>query len=235
MSADDQCELHGPIPGAVCNSMCGPQLNASIRGQLPRRSLVYISGAPGAGKSTLMAHLTRHCPRETLLKPFAHDLLTLPAGGLPVFSGHAVELGRRREKFSGTDALSMSVIGAAEEYLARPGQAHPLILAEGDRLANVRFLTTATRLGWDVRMLHLEAPEEVLDARCAARGSAQNEQWRRGRITKARNLITILAASGDRVTILDSRNSVECLAAAAVAAVPVLAALLPSDAPERAQ
>lgn len=199
-----------------------------------RRHLIYLSGPPGAGKSTLMRHLTRFCPRDTLLSPFAHDILHLPLTGLPLFAGTAVELGRRREKFSGTDALSMSVIGPAEDYLARAGRAHPLILGEGDRLANLRFFNAARNHGWHVTLVHLDAPQALLNARCAARGSTQNEQWRRGRITKARNLVDLAVLEGFRVEGLDGRNGPPCLTRTLTQTLPILAALFPADVEERA-
>lgn len=201
----------------------------------PPRTLVYLSGAPGAGKSTLMAHLTRHCGRTPITGIIAHDLLNLPIqAALPVGRyASAVELGRRRETFSGTDALSMSVLPQAEQYLARPGLARTLVLGEGDRLANMRFFTSARTLGWDLTVIHLNAPESLLDTRCAARGSTQSQTWRNGRYTKARNLVRTATEHGIPVVTLDARNDVPCLSTSAVEAVPALAALLPPNAPER--
>lgn len=202
-----------------------------------RRNMVYVSGPPGAGKSTLMAHLTRYCGRTPITGTIPHDLLTLPTGNSlpPPSFNTAVELGRRREKFSGTDALSMSIQPKAVQYMARPGLAHTLVLAEGDRLANINFLDHCRDLGWAVTLVNLYAPGTLLDERCAARGSTQNEGWRQGRITKAANLARLTANLRHPVIGLDARNSVGCLTRTLVEQLPLLAALFPPDAPERAQ
>ena len=204
---------------------------------IPRRSLVYVSGPPAAGKSTLIRHLTRYCPRHELAptpRGPARDLLHLPRpAALTLYSAGAVELGRRRDTFSGTDALPMNAVVAAEQYMLTTAKAHALILGEGDRLANRRFLVGAKTAGWHVTLIHLDAPAPVLDARCRDRGSTQSAGWRAGRETKAANLATAMLAEGIDVCLLPTGAlPADRLSAAAVARVPVLAALLPPDAPE---
>ena len=142
------------------------------------RHLIYLIGEPGAGKSTIMAAATAHYTRIKIDKPLAHEYL------LDGDEAIALELGYHRPLFSGTDTLGMSAINAAEELLAT--QPFPLVLAEGARLANLRFLTTATQLGYNVH-LHLitsrNAPQRRIN-----RGTTQNPSWIKGATTRANNL-----------------------------------------------
>jgi hypothetical protein len=160
-------------------------------------ALIYVVGAPGSGKSTLMAALTAGCTRHPVDQPVPHDVLT--AGDRQPLGA---ELGRRRTTFSGTDALAMSVSPAAKAWVAT----HPygLVLAEGDRLAHMGFLTAAADAGYRVTLVYLQADPDLVDARCAARGSTQDPTWRAGRATKAHRLGASASEAGYRVLLLDA-------------------------------
>jgi hypothetical protein len=167
--------------------------------------LVYMSGEPGVGKSTLMGDLTAAWRRHPLPDAPARDLLLAPGTLRPL----AVELGRRRDAFAGTDALPSAVIGAAEHYVrsGRAADEAPLLLAEGARLANLRFLRAATDTGYTVTLLHLYG-ERVAAARRAARAHRlgrpeQNDAWVRGRRTAAVNLANAAPDLGVRVVPVD--------------------------------
>lgn len=139
--------------------------------------LLYLVGPPGVGKTTIMSELTSGLDRETVLDPFAHDVLR--RGGRRV----GTEMGRRREAYSGTDALSMSVQPRAVDWIStRPDE---IVLAEGARLANRGFLLAARDAGYRVLLVYLHAPPPTLVIRRKIRGSDQNPQWIKGATTRA--------------------------------------------------
>lgn len=147
---------------------------------------LYIVGAPGSGKTTLVESLTAGWPRQEFDRPLAHLLYPEPG---------VVELGRRREGgFSGTDALSMTAITKAEPWVQDIFFPVEYFLAEGDRLAIDRMFTALVIGGWELVVGHLAPPPEVCAERRARRAAElakdlQPESWVRGRETKVANLV----------------------------------------------
>jgi hypothetical protein len=144
--------------------------------------LLYLVGQPGSGKTTVIENLTAGLEPESVeTRPFAHI----------VWGDGIVELGARREGFSGTDTLSMSVQPKVLDWLR--SEAPPYVLGEGDRLANQKFFRGVLAAGWDLDVMHLQVSDEVARYRRAARAHElgvplQDEAWLRGRVTKVRNL-----------------------------------------------
>lgn len=146
--------------------------------------LIYLVGQPGAGKTTLMRKLTAGFDRIPVDEPVPHDQLITSALGTAT---HA-EIGRQRGDFSGTDALASSIITRAEPWIAtRP---YPILLAEGARLGNARFLSAAVNAGYGVLLAVLDHPdaEAWREIRSKQLGKFQNIGWVRGRLTASRNL-----------------------------------------------
>lgn len=154
------------------------------------RQLIYIVGAPGSGKTTLMRAVTDPWTRHSIDTPagsprkLPRDLLFNAAGDLV-----AVELGKRRGTFSGTDALGMTAIEAAVPWLGT--MEAQTVLCEGARLANARFLSAAISFGYTVHLLHLSHPrvEEWRAKRAAQLGKEQKASWVKGAATRAANLV----------------------------------------------
>ena len=110
--------------------------------------MIYMIGEPGAGKSTLMARLTEPWERFVATGQPRRDLL------LEGETIRAVELGKRRAGgFSGTDALGSSVITVAERWLYQ--HEAPIVLGEGARLANARWLKAGVDAGYRVTLVLL--------------------------------------------------------------------------------
>ena len=139
--------------------------------------LFYMVGPPGVGKSTVMEELTKNCDRKLKDKPFAYS--TLERHGETV----GIELGKRREKFSGTDALSMSVEPIARDWIGT--KPHSLIMGEGARLGTIGFLSAARGVGYKVILVYLHADERTLQERRDGRGSQQSPRWMAGARTRA--------------------------------------------------
>lgn len=150
--------------------------------------MLYIVGEPGVGKSSVMRALT------STLRSAPVDVGGVPLRAVSVNgqSWHAAELGVRRPAFSGTDAMSMSVQPKVVRLLdASP---FPLLVAEGDRLANGKFFDAVQAAGWELAVVHLWAPPETLAARRAGRGDRQDAKWVQGRATKVARLVAAYSA-----------------------------------------
>lgn len=140
----------------------------------------YVIGEPGAGKSTLVDHLTRAVHHEEAESPFPHRVYEIRPREF------VWELGRRRAGgFSGTDALSMSVQPMVENFIE--GIRPRMLLAEGDRLANDKFFHFLVGLGYQLAVYEVRGPERA-DLHRRIRGSKQDAHWLKGRQTKVRRL-----------------------------------------------
>lgn len=150
------------------------------------RQLIYLIGAPGAGKSTLMGMLTCGWERRTAPAPGPQRDWLINRDTCDV---DAVEIGRRRAEFSGTDALGSAIINVAQPWLETQTETD-LVLAEGARLGNRRFLSAAVAAGYETILVHLDHPDvdEWRASRARALGREQNPSWVAGRATACRNL-----------------------------------------------
>ncbi|UJQ86530.1 adenylate kinase [Mycobacterium phage PenguinLover67] len=150
--------------------------------------LIYLVGQPGSGKSTLMAKLTADFDRHHIAAapdyPVAHDVLTSRPDGRIV----GVELGVRREHFGGTDALPSSIIEKAVPWIE--SAPYQLVLAEGARLANRRFIQAALHGSYQpvIALVDHDQAEEWRRARNEALGRSQDASWVKGRLTSSRRL-----------------------------------------------
>lgn len=176
-------------------------------------SAVYLLGAPGVGKSTVMArllgdwdvgsvfdyphHQTGRCPcepycwgckkwtsREMFGHVFQHDEL-----------GAGAYLGHIRREYPGTDALSRSVQPQAMLWLeSLPLLGLSWVWGEGERLANTKFLA-ALGERTDLQVVHLVAPPDVLERRRLGRpGKPLTDKHCLSKATQSANLARDIGA-----------------------------------------
>ncbi len=183
------------------------------------KSLVYLVGPPGVGKSTVMAALTEKCGRA----PMRHGQVKYDALYRDPAGVVGVELGCRREMFSGTDALGMAVNPHAVDWITSTDER--MVLGEGARLANARFLRAAVSAGFAVHLVHLSADPGTLGERRSARGSSQSPTWVRGAETRARNIMKTMESDALRYRISANYQTPNVIAGLLVEAIPALGAL----------
>lgn len=166
-------------------------------------STLILLGEPGSGKSTLTAELVKPWTELTLeLHPVKHITYDTP-------HGNALQLGWTRPPFSGTDTLGQAVITSVANWY-REG-IEGLVIAEGDRLANDRFIRLAKDAG-ETLIFYLHTDPTIAEQRRLQRATqhnlkTQNATWIRGRQTKHRNL-----AERWNATILDGSQTPLALA-----------------------
>lgn len=161
------------------------------------RQLTYLFGYPASGKSTAVAAALKDVPiisEET--NPFK---FTQYANGY--------QIGAKRERKSGTDALSYSVQPQVLEFME---QNPASVIAEGDRLANTAFFRKLIYAGWSVDLILLDVPVEIAQKRCFQRRSSQSYSWFSGRVTKTQNLKQRWKRI---ITVVDGTKPVEEVAA----------------------
>lgn len=161
---------------------------------------LYLVGAPASGKSTTMAAL------RDLLGVETGEAETLWPGHHGIFKGEplvsvldgeviGVSLGVNRPGgFPGTDGLSMAAPPVAIEW-AQEADLPPLIVGEGNRLSTDGFMTALAR-ATEMVVAHLVVPGEVLDRRCAERGSSQDARWRKSAATRASRAVVAAVGAG---------------------------------------
>lgn len=144
--------------------------------------IVFVVGAPGVGKTTLLQSLlddfttyTIEKPKWTVSSPFA-------------LVGHY-----DHRTFGGGDTLGYTQGEEAVAYMYDELKSPPLryFFLDGDRMSTKAVLKQVEEQGDAPYCVHLTADDEALAERCAKRGSQQNPTWAKGRKSKARNFANL--------------------------------------------
>lgn len=158
---------------------------------------VYLVGAPGIGKSTVMELLIAEWTPGAFERPDGYA----PFGYEVLFSGDRVPagvyLGRHRGAFSGTDALAYTALPAAVRWVTE-AELPERVYGEGARLAHERFLLPLHGRA-ALTVVHLVGSADHLAERRLARQSNQNPSWMKGAETRARKVVERVTAAGVRV------------------------------------
>lgn len=167
-------------------------------------TVLFLVGAPGVGKTALARLMLGFPEVYTIVKPkwtISNDRSRCAAGH---YTG---------DTFDGADMVPYNGAAAALDYWSRHlAEHHGLTLFDGDRFSNKGVLDgLRARRGLKVLCVHLTAPDEVLAARRAERGSNQNETWLKGRVTKAANFAGLFG--GNLVLDLAALSPPDALAA----------------------
>ena len=162
--------------------------------------LVYVVGYPGSGKTTAMQKaigMEDVLEQDGLVQtvPFVHT----------VYPSGIVELGRQRDTYGGTDSLALNAQPVVEKWLSEIDV--PVVVAEGDRLANRKFFDAACEYNNELQeclsrylcFVHIKCPELTARKRAWERGSRFNESWLKGRISKVDSLVRL--ASRSHITV----------------------------------
>lgn len=162
------------------------------------RSL-YIIGAPGSGKSTLMGQLLEGWEvgpyqKWTRREMFGH-YLTNPEKGRGAYLGHL------RPEYPGTDALSLSVAPQALSWLGSlPLLGLDWVFGEGARLSHMGFLGALAH-ATDLTVIHLDVdPEEAARRRLARGGKMLSDQYCKVATSKATNVAAACREAGIKVS-----------------------------------
>ena len=146
------------------------------------KKAVLITGIPGSGKSTIarkFLSMLNGAKADTFFKEGL--VIGHKYGDLVVFGDYRDD----SAIFPGMDMASMAVSPEFQEYVKKNS---PRILLEGDRLVGNKTIDFLMEEGYNLQVVHLKVPKDVIKESYVERGSDQDPQFLKSKETKVGNI-----------------------------------------------
>lgn len=141
-------------------------------------TIVWLIGAPGAGKTTLVRSILNAAKPSKVVE--VHKPKWTIVNDVLVLAGHYTGT-----TFDGADRVAYNGVNDALYYWFKSLSKYPITIFDGDRFSHEKVWRAFE--DHDRMVVHLKASNETLNARRQSRGSNQNEIWLKGRASKVEN------------------------------------------------
>jgi len=167
---------------------------------MPKAKLIIVIGQSASGKTTFVKRRFLKDNDMTLnLKPFKHT--TIEDDSICLLGDYTDS-----RRCLGTDTLSMSIINDLIEFVKGSINKYDLIICEGDRITNAKFLQFVHDLKVEAKVYLFQCSlQESIDRRTQM-GSKPSLTFVKTTQTKAQNLKPLIRQLGFELIVRDTSN-----------------------------
>ena len=159
------------------------------------KKAVLVSGIPGTGKSRIAKSLINVLQVLGEENYFKEALVVgHKVSGLTIIGDYS----DKGETFPGGDKLSMAVSPEFQEYVKKHS---PNLFIEGDRLVGNKTIDFLLEEGYDLRVIILKVPQEIVHQRYIQRGSHQDPTFLKSKATKVSNISSRMDLNMDGILV----------------------------------